>query len=433
VQAGSEGTAPTAVMFRLAADGSADARVYDLPTLDLQDGTIETGRHPFARAVGFASDAGVFFALDPDGVLVAVDPATDRARVVDTAVTLATVGPTGATFAVLADGTVGVVEFRGVTRWASGFSAQPDRVWGALRQRLLGIVRTGADRRLEMVAEGRPRSAQALPAGHVAVAPWGDAVAVATDSGVVVLDPADAEARRFVPIPSGTRFVEFSASGHRLFVVDNEAALRVLERFELDELDRIPLPEPGRAVRRGANGERLFVQAAGAADTVRVVDLIGREVVASLPGTWDDQFPLATPDGTILLRRGDHVVTISSATLEPTDSVPDPSRDHWLLATWDPRLAAPELEQREVPESPAPGNLLYVQVSSTSNEAWAADLAASLVQAGVAASVLPPTDDEKRFRVVVGPYATREEAEAIRRRLNLPSWIFALDTAKTTP
>ena len=78
------------------------------------------------------------------------------------------------------------------------------------------------------------------------------------------------------------------------------------------------------------------------------------------------------------------------------------------------------------------GRLVYVQVSSTSNEVWAADLAASLVQAGIAASILPPTEQEKRFRVVVGPYATREEAEAIRRRLNLPSWIFELDTAKTT-
>ena len=75
--------------------------------------------------------------------------------------------------------------------------------------------------------------------------------------------------------------------------------------------------------------------------------------------------------------------------------------------------------------------LIYVQVSSTSNPDWATDLAANLDRAGMQASVLPPESADEPYRVVLGPYATREEAEATRRRLNMPSWIFTQDTSQS--
>jgi cell division septation protein DedD len=82
-------------------------------------------------------------------------------------------------------------------------------------------------------------------------------------------------------------------------------------------------------------------------------------------------------------------------------------------------------------ETQQASQIIYVQVSSTSNPEWATDLAANLRRAGMQASVLPPETDDEPYRVVLGPYPSREEAEATRRRLNMPSWIFTQDTSQT--
>ena len=52
---------------------------------------------------------------------------------------------------------------------------------------------------------------------------------------------------------------------------------------------------------------------------------------------------------------------------------------------------------------------------------WPAD---DLTRAGLAARVLPPQHTDDGYRVVLGPYATREQAEAIGRRLGRPFWIY---------
>ena len=74
-----------------------------------------------------------------------------------------------------------------------------------------------------------------------------------------------------------------------------------------------------------------------------------------------------------------------------------------------------------------------MQVSSTSNPDWASDLVENLRRAGMAAEVLPPDVPGDPYRVVLGPYATREQAEATGRQLKLPYWIFTRDTTSTPP
>jgi cell division septation protein DedD len=77
--------------------------------------------------------------------------------------------------------------------------------------------------------------------------------------------------------------------------------------------------------------------------------------------------------------------------------------------------------------APAPGQEIFVQVSSTSNAQWAEGLASDLRQAGMRATVLPPATADEMYRVVLGPYATREEAETTGRKLGMPYWIFQRD------
>jgi cell division protein FtsN len=66
---------------------------------------------------------------------------------------------------------------------------------------------------------------------------------------------------------------------------------------------------------------------------------------------------------------------------------------------------------------------VYLQVSSSQNPTWANELSAKLGAAGLPASVLAPRRSEDVYRVVLGPYATREQAEATGRTIGMPSFI----------
>ena len=67
---------------------------------------------------------------------------------------------------------------------------------------------------------------------------------------------------------------------------------------------------------------------------------------------------------------------------------------------------------------------LYVQVSVSQNVVWSRAAAQQLVAAGLPATVLPPESPDDGYRVVLGPYPTRAQAEAIGRKLGRPYWIY---------
>jgi cell division septation protein DedD len=66
---------------------------------------------------------------------------------------------------------------------------------------------------------------------------------------------------------------------------------------------------------------------------------------------------------------------------------------------------------------------VWLQVSSSQNPDWAEDLAEQLRNAGHPAGVWRPAIPEESYRVVVGPYITREAAEEAGRRLGRPFFI----------
>jgi len=70
------------------------------------------------------------------------------------------------------------------------------------------------------------------------------------------------------------------------------------------------------------------------------------------------------------------------------------------------------------------GGALYVQVSVSQNQDWSQRLAQELGRAGLPAKVLAPATTDEGYRVVLGPYPTREVAEGIGRKLGRPYWIY---------
>jgi len=415
----------TAVAFRFAGERGGDTRLYVLPQLTEATWRFRTPDLAVERVVGFSREEDEIYLQTSRQELASLDLATGRARVVDTAVAAAALGPTGIVYLVHRNGSLASIEYRAVKPWPEKLEGQLERLWGAGSERLIAVVRVGSERRLISLVTGKPAVSQPLPQGPVAVTAWGDLAAVGADSGLVLLDPSDPARRTFRPLDRPVQAIAFSPSGHRLYLVSRERLL-ALDRSSLDVVHRSRLPGPAAAIRSDPLGRILLLKPAQG-DSIWLWDPVEQHLMGTLPGTWREDLPAVAPDGSVLVARGPEVVAHAPDSLTVRRVVAAGARDRWLAAAWDPRRPSLQLvaDSAETGEPAAPSGLeIYVQVSSTANEAWAQDLARSLRAAGLKATVLAPSGEEDRYRVVLGPYPTREAAEATGRKLGRPFWIF---------
>jgi SPOR domain len=426
---GTRSDAGQAVAVRFAGRSGADVRLYGLPGLTEVAWRFQTPGLVAERVVGYSADHDAIYALSPSGQLMALDLTTGRARPADTLVVSAAMGPDGAVLLAHRDGDLARLSSRRVTPVARGEDrAAADRdieaIHGSAGGRMVAVVRDGGVRAIAVSSAGKLGPSRPIPDGPLALTPWGDAAAIATDSGIVMVDLLRGGADRYFRMRQRATVVGFSSSGHRLFVLGDQPPLSVLDRFELRRMGAIALPTTVTELRPDAFGAWLL----GRADDSVVIIPQSGGMARVTAGGWAPDLPAAAPDGTILVRRGRDVVSLDPQTLQPSGHVRDGAADRWLVVRWDPRrpaLQAAAASQPGEPGAPAPtGQEIFVQVSSTTNQQWADDLARDLRLAGMRALVLAPVADEEMFRVVVGPYGSRDEAEEAGRELGMPYWIF---------
>jgi cell division septation protein DedD len=147
------------------------------------------------------------------------------------------------------------------------------------------------------------------------------------------------------------------------------------------------------------------------------------------------------------------VVMVDGETLKPKSRVTGGARDIWFPILWDgfrPRAAsldepvrfdsvpvadstadttaiADSSQPQPAPPQPAPEEPqgFVVSFASYLSEARAKDLAARVRVGGEQARVITsPRDASTIYRVVLGPFATREEAERVGKESGLSYWIF---------
>jgi hypothetical protein len=171
-------------------------------------------------------------------------------------------------------------------------------------------------------------------------------------------------------------------------------------------------------------------------DSLWVVDLPVKRLVGAVASAWRLDLPAIGPDGSVLVRQGDDVVAYRPDTLVETGRVKGAAPDLWTLTAWRPRggyrgafadaqaPAAPPVGTAATADTAGSEGPMYVQVSTSQNEAWSSEMAQQLDRAGLAARVLTPKGPDDGYRVVLGPYATRAQAEAIGRKLGRPFWIY---------
>lgn len=412
------------VAIRLPVKGGVP-QLYRLPRLTPVDGVLKGRLSAVERVIGLDPESEFLFVTTVKHELIGLDLGSGRVDTVAIKVKQAALGPDGTLYAV--DSSRHVISLSRRTRfaWPQALTALPRDLFGATDQHLVGVI--PQDKLLVAAADQPPTVRPIAAGGDVTATRWGDLVAVASDSGVTFYDPLARREPAFVKLADPPRALAFSPSGHRIYVGRRSVpGLAVVDRYERKEIDGIALPGPVAALRLDPLGRWLLARPA-VGDSAWIVDLPIKRHTGIVPTQWQPDLPAISPDGMLIYRRGSDVIASRPDSLTDVGKVPNGAADLWVLTSWLPRgvpaiavsAAAADSTGKAGSEGP-----LYVQVSTSQNPEWSGHLADDLTRAGLAARVLPPQHPDDGYRVVLGPYATREQAEATGRRLGRPFWIY---------
>jgi sporulation related protein len=232
--------------------------------------------------------------------------------------------------------------------------------------------------------------------------------------------------------PSGDRLYVLTQSSHGVDVVD---------RYQNRVTSRIELPGQPRALRVDAFGRYLLIR--GPRDSVWVAAVGTDQVISTLRSPWSNDLPFVAPDGAIAMRDAGDVVFRDVASGKELQRATGGGSDFWYPFVWTGfRRRAPVAEQpaetkaesdtaavkvpaaaaettkARMPAPAADSNKLGFTVSFAAllDEAKAREQATKINVNGRAARVVAGiVSGTTVYRIVLGPYPTREEAEQAGR------------------
>ena len=278
--------------------------------------------------------------------------------------------------------------------------------------------------------------------------------------------PRDLSAVAPLELEVPLRAVAATPSGDRLFVAsDSSRELAVVDRYADRVRGSVELPVQPRELRMDPLGRYLLVRAADS-DSVYVIAVGTDSVVGAVTTRWLADLPAVAPDGAIALARGDDVVFVDGATLRPRRTIEGGARDFWHFLFWNgfrPRAAGldePVAFQETVPDTsiwgvpvdsaaaagdtapraqpapvdtarlstpppPPPPSGWMVSFAALLSDEKAREQASQIVVNGQRARVVVSTRTGTAvYRVVLGPYPTRAEAEHVGREAGQSFWVY---------
>jgi septal ring-binding cell division protein DamX len=189
-------------------------------------------------------------------------------------------------------------------------------------------------------------------------------------------------------------------------------------------------------------------------DSVWIIAVGTDRLVGTVRSTWRTDLPFVAPDGAIALAQGGDVVFVDGATQRERNRSAGGAEDFWFSFHWtgfrprsasldrpidfttadstdttarvtaapgdtSPRVAAPAIVVDSAPRG------FVVSFAALPSEQRARDLAAQIRVRGQNARVVPTQREGTTiYRVLLGPYPTREEADRIGRESGQTYWVY---------
>lgn len=400
--------------------------LYLLPDLSEAEWTAEDRVPAVAQVVGSIADPPQALLVDTRGSLLSFGLLSGRIRTIIGNVERAALAADGSLFVVDSAGRAFSVGRRTPERYQHEFAGAPDALYTGA-EGLLIAVDTAAPA-VELLSSRDTLSVRPIASGDVVLTNWGDAAAAVTATSILTYDLAGRGAPRTLDVDDA-RAVAFSPSGHQLYVATADGMFTIFDRYGLAKLHSIKLPGAAAALRVGPYGRWLLARSASD-DAVWVIDLDRDALVGTVRTPWSERMPMITSPNLLLALEDSALVgrDLTSAALTETGRITGIEASYFIPVAWSPVRAdrareALAADSLEAADSNSTGEMTYLQVSSSQNPAWARELAGKLVSAGLRASVLDPPGDGEPYRVVLGPFRSREEADESGRTLGMPNFV----------
>ena len=446
---------PDNLVLRIAQKGGT-ARVYAYPRLDTIVWSAPGAPAP-ARVLAFDDEAGEIAYVDSRGQPARIDFRQGGARTVSKAkLTSVTSTDGSAIYAIAPDGGVQRYAESGTWKWKAPLAPR------ALFPQSDGSLLVLAERQEgSVVWRLRPPSMDivdsvVLPRVDRALRTQvGDRLYLGAEKELTGIRTRTMERTTSITMDGSIEALAATPSGDRVFVVTaGDSVIHVVDRYRERESGQIELGRHVAALRMDPLGRYLLARPEGTDSSV-VIALGTNRVVGALATDWRADLPFVAPDGGIAVAQGADVVIVDGETLRPVARVRGGAADYWYPFRWTgfrPRAAArdqpgefagPSGSARAAPDSAAAaGDSTAPPVAAPDSAprraaGWTVSFAALLVPekarelatqihvGNESARVITATREGSTiYRVVMGPYATREEAERVGRESRNSYWVY---------
>jgi hypothetical protein len=454
---------PDDLVLRIPRAGG-EARVFAYPRLDTMVWNGADAPAP-ARVLAFDEEGGVVSLVDARGQPSRIDFRQGSATAVTKTKLTGIASHDGSTiYGITADGTVERYATSGTWKWKPPVAAravfpQPDASLLVLGER------GGAS----IVWKLRPPSAKVvdsvtLPRVDRALRTQvGDLLYLASERELTGVRTRSMQRTASVAFDEPVELLAATPSGDRVFVVTSTGtAVQVVDRYREQVSGSIDLGRHPSDLRMDPLGRYLLARLDGV-DSAAVIALGTNRVIGTVSTGWRADLPFVAPDGGIALAQGRDVIVSDGATLRQRTRVSGGAADYWFPFRWTgfrPRAEAldrpvdfggPPVDSTALPAdsaapaadsaaAPAPSEPTppardsairrpvagyTVSFAALLVADKARELAASIrVGSENARVVTAVRDGSTIYRVVLGPYPTREEAERVGRESKQSHWIY---------
>jgi len=293
----------------------------------------------------------------------------------------------------------------------------------------------------------------------------GDRIYFAVDSGLVGVRSRDLKPVKSVRLKMPVEAIVPTPSGDRLFVaLAGSRTLSVIDRYSETVTESVELPGAVTELRMDPLGQYILARPEISTDSAWVIGIGSDRVNGSIATEWRADLPGFAPGGSIAVAHGSDVDFVDATTFAVKSTVANGAQDYWYFVAWNgfrPRLAdldrpvtfdtaraipqpdssaipahndsipSPPLRDASPSMVPTPreltpaGGAYMVSFAAVLSEQKATESAQGIVVNGVKPRVVRTQSGSTTiYRVVLGPYATREEADRVGRDSRRQYWIY---------